>query len=315
MIKIVAEEILGTWQHLLNHDANVSKSFKEIKHNSFVFPGGEVGFKLTETEHLAKSHKTVVYARLQNSNDVMKLIMAKNALDHQALQAGTTANIHLVCPYVPYARQDRVCTDGEAFSLGAFCNLLNSLNFKTVTIYDPHSDVTPALINNCKVVSQLDIIKKFDALASRLANGFKFVSPDAGANKKTAKLAQAFGHSDFIRADKLRDLSSGTILETVVYADDLQGQAICIADDICDGGRTFTALAKELKKKNAGDIILYVTHGIFSAGFDEFTKAGISTIYCTNSFGAKTNTGKHEKVIGSFDNPMVVELDVYQHGA
>jgi ribose-phosphate pyrophosphokinase len=48
-----------------------------------------------------------------------------------------------------------------------------------------------------------------------------------------------------------------------------------IVDDICDGGRTFLEIAKTIrsKKRNIsifGDkIYLVVTHGIFSAGFDE----------------------------------------------
>ena len=57
-----------------------------------------------------------------------------------------------------------------------------------------------------------------------------------------------------------------------------------IVDDICDGGRTFTGIAKALKNKNAGNIYLAVSHGIFSDGFEKFIGL-IDGIFTTNSFG------------------------------
>ena len=56
-----------------------------------------------------------------------------------------------------------------------------------------------------------------------------------------------------------------------------------IVDDICDGGRTFTALATELRNITSGPIFLYVTHGIFSHGLDVF-KGLIDKIYVANPF-------------------------------
>ena len=54
-------------------------------------------------------------------------------------------------------------------------------------------------------------------------------------------------------------------------------------DDICDGGRTFTGIAKALKNKNAGNIYLAVSHGIFSNGFKKFNGL-IDSIFTTDSF-------------------------------
>jgi ribose-phosphate pyrophosphokinase len=68
-----------------------------------------------------------------------------------------------------------------------------------------------------------------------------------------------------------------------VFANDLKGDDCVIVDDICDGGRTFIGIAQELKMKNAGDIYLCVSHGIFSHGFDELRKY-FKKIFTTNSF-------------------------------
>lgn len=250
---------------------------------NFLFPGGEVGIQIDDSNipyNFTNAAYQTIVARIQDSNDVMRLL---NAVD--ALRRLNPLPIKLFMPYVPYSRQDRACNPGEAFSLGVFANLINSLNFESVTICDPHSDVSPAVFHNCKVISNLDIISAWPELREAITQpNVVFISPDAGANKKTSVLAKEAGHSEFVRADKLRDLSNGQIKETIVYSEDLTGETIVIADDICDGGRTFIELAKVLKAKNAAKVILYVTHGIFSKGVKPLFEGGIDEIYTTNSF-------------------------------
>ena len=109
------------------------------------------------------------------------------------------------------------------------------------------------------------------------------VSPDAGSNKKTAEIAKYFNHENFIRADKLRNLETGEILETIVYCDDFHGRDVCVVDDLVDFGRTFLDLSKACKEKKCGRFILYVTHGIFSGGFDHLFTS-IDEIFTTNSY-------------------------------
>ena len=63
---------------------------------------------------------------------------------------------------------------------------------------------------------------------------------------------------------------------------------ILIVDDICDGGGTFLGLAQELKAKNAGNLYLAVSHGIFSRGFEDLEKV-FTKIYTTDSFKTITH--------------------------
>lgn len=249
----------------------------------FLFPAGEVGVQLDSSNiqyNFTNTTCQTIVARIHDSNDVLRLL---NVTD--ALRRLNTLPINLFMPYVPYSRQDRVCNEGEAFSLGVFANLINSQNYQSVTICDPHSDVVGALIHNVKIISQLDIIEKFLSFRHKIIDeNSVFISPDAGANKKTSALAKAFNHPEFIRADKLRDLSTGQIKETIVYADDLTGKTVVIADDMGDGMGTFVALAKALKAKGASKIILYITHAIFSKGTKHVFESGIDEIYTTNSY-------------------------------
>jgi ribose-phosphate pyrophosphokinase len=250
----------------------------EFEVESFVFSGGEVQVKLPDGAK-ASSFVVNVCACIQSSDDLLKLILACDAL-----RAEGYTLINLVMPYVPYARQDRRCNTGEAHSLRVFAQMINALKFYGVIVYDPHSDVVEALIDNVSVVPQEDIVHQM-----LVKNNYHVISPDGGALKKIYKVAKAIDAKSVIKADKLRDVTTGAITSTEVRLPVLSPKSFndkyLVVDDLCDGGRTFIELAKEciaqgLKREN---LELYVTHGIFSKGFDELLKY-YSKIYTTNSF-------------------------------
>ena len=245
----------------------------EIEYKSFIYSGGEVSVKLEQK--FPKFKTLLILAFLKSSDDIMLLLNITDALRRQF---GFETPLHLHLNYCPYARQDRVCDEGEAFGLKVFANLINNLNFKSIHIIDPHSDVAPALFNNCFSISLDEIFSN-----NYSTEGIDYlVSPDAGANKKVFKVSQACG-VPMIRADKVRDITNGKILETIIYADDLTGKRVLILDDICDGGMTFIELAKQLITKGA-KVDLYVTYGIFSKGKEVLREAGIENIYCPFEF-------------------------------
>ena len=87
-----------------------------------------------------------------------------------------TAMISLKMPYIPNARQDRKVSN-RFFTLKSFCKIINNMNFESVSVLDPHSDVSTALIDRVKVLSQLkDSVK--------IKDGTILMYPDAGAAKK-----------------------------------------------------------------------------------------------------------------------------------
>ncbi|MCP5961102.1 hypothetical protein NL379_28225, partial [Klebsiella pneumoniae] len=88
--------------------------------------------------------------------------------------------VDLEIPYFPYARQDRICAVGQAFSLDVMTKLLNINADKKagkqgkVTVWDCHSEVTTALLatntsfSEVVNVSSVDIIAKSEALSTLL---------------------------------------------------------------------------------------------------------------------------------------------------
>ena len=225
----------------------------------FTFPGGEVHVNLAEIEI---GNRTTIWAFLDNAEEIMKLLMTVDAV--RRLQPNTTIELHI--PYLPYARQDRVCNTGEALAVKVMANLINDLRADSVTIYDPHSDVASALVENVKIIQQETLLQELAPLIQ--SKQLALVAPDAGAEKKTLKFAQTLPEgTEVLFGSKVRNTKTGQITETTVRGD-VTGRKVLIIDDICDGGRTFIELAKVLRAQGAEEVYLYVTHGIFSKGLE-----------------------------------------------
>ncbi len=257
-------------------------SLTPLPFKSWDFPDGAVGFRL---EGYSDPTPTTIVARIQSSRDFVELIMAVDALREQ-----NAPTPRLVLPCVPNQRQDRACVNGEPVGILAFARQIVALGIKHVTMFDPHSEVTPAVFKalgmSVTVHSQATVVGRFDALNKRLLDIMTvFVSPDAGANKKTSDLATIYNHSTFIRADKLRDLATGKIKEIVVVnpREEVEGRDCVIMDDLCDAGGTFIGLAAALKAKGARRVELYVTHGLFTKGVNALFP-GIDAVWTTNSY-------------------------------
>lgn len=256
---------------------------RNVAFDSFTFAGGEEHIRFSP-EDFNNARSVQIQARLNQSSALMQLLMAKDALDRMLDKSVT---IELCIPYFPYARQDRVCVEGEALGAAVMAKFINDMCFDNVIIWDAHSDVTPALLNNVTNVSQLDIVKRSQAITHGLTSGeITLVSPDAGASKKTLNIAETFdGIPDVITAQKKRNLKTGRIIKTEVTGD-VAGKDLLIVDDICDGGTTFVEVAKVLKTKGAKSVSLFVTHGIFSKGLSVFDGL-IDVIYTSDAFKTK----------------------------
>jgi len=258
--------------HILNGDT------KTLPHRLFKFSGGELQVQLTPVYEVYDTSKPFVFhATITSSDDLMELALVLDAVKRFF---ATPIKAELVLPYMPYARQDRVCAVGEALSLRVAANFINALEFDRVTVTDPHSDVTPALLNNCEVVSIVDIFQQRHRIV--IPYDSVLVSPDAGASKKVLKLAQ-FLNLRMIQAEKIRNPLNGDITGTKVHTDFLGDAQALVVDDICDGGRTFIELAKPLSGLTNGKLNLYVTHGIFSKGLTELLE-WYDKIYCPYVF-------------------------------
>jgi len=270
------------YQLLLSEDFSMYSpdlGIDTLEHEQFQFSGGEPHIKLNVPEQAYGDQVSVIISiRLKTFNDLGLLAVAVDALKRELPQA----ELVLFTPYFPGARQDRIMVPGEPLTVKVYADMINAMGFTGVVIMDPHSDVTPALLNKSHVLTNYNLVRS--VISSESLDDYLLISPDAGSNKKISGVAKDLGleSESIVRCDKDRDVATGKIKSFEVYANDLEGKDCIIIDDICDGGGTFLGLAQELKNKNAGRIFLVVTHGIFSKGFDAFTN--FEKIYTTDSF-------------------------------
>jgi ribose-phosphate pyrophosphokinase len=274
----------------------VNPEKSEIKYKISKFPDGQQTVDIV-SDVITNSMLMkiiVIKSRLNDFKDLELIICAT-----QALRNLGSDRIHLYVPYFLGSRSDRKFQDGGINYLKqVICPIINSQNFASVTVMDPHSDVLEACLNNFNKVNNFDLVD--DALSYLIADNEEdkvvLVSPDAGAYKKVYDVAKKFEIEKIITATKVRDMVTGNILRTEIPVLDQHKDLIyVIVDDICDGGRTFVELAKVIKEgRPTAKVYLVVTHGIFSAGFKVLNQY-IDGTFCTNSYKDVADNEYEEK--------------------
>jgi len=196
-------------------------------------------------------------------------------------------------PYLSYARQDRICSPGQAFGLQMVVDMLASLGPNEVVVDDIHSNVAKSLFTKHNIVfnerTQDFIFDRYHlapANSSKFAGDWVIVAPDEGATSKSQVIADRCNVKMF-QGWKVRDPSTGDITGTAVDCGDFRGKDVWLVDDCADGGRTFIELAKVIRQRNAGKLGLFVTHAIFSKGKDILYEH-------FNYLGCKYDWTKHE---------------------
>jgi len=203
-----------------------------------------------------------ITTRINSMDDLGKLMVAVDALS----QTGWLGNKWLTIPYFPGSRQDRRNQYGEPLTVKIYADIINDMEFDGVSIWDPHSDVTSALLENVSVINNHKFVDRcLTDMDPNDTTDYLIVSPDAGSLKKVNSLLKHFnfGSNRLLKCDKDRNPLTGKIESFEVHSPDLTGKTCVIVDDICSGGGTFIGLAKELKELGCHDIYLIVTHGEF----------------------------------------------------
>lgn len=246
-----------------------------IAFKGFFFSGGEPHVEIDHPEILTGS-PVRIEARVGSPSDFMMLLALTDAV-----RRCNPERLDLLLPYFPGARQDRE-EKGYALSVKMYADLINAQGYDTVSILDPHSPVTPALLDRVVVINHNELIREF--LHKVRVIPFGIICPDAGAERRTLELAKEIECENVVFARKKRDPRTGSLSGFSLDSLPAEGTYL-IADDLCDGGGTFNGLAAEYRKdpRGTGSLLLWVTHGIFSKGVDDLAK-NFDHIGCSYSF-------------------------------
>lgn len=214
------------------------------------FPNGETLVNGDEILTHMTDFNTIAW-KYENDGDLIKLMFVKSYLDERRVKCSLTIY------YMPYSRMDRV-EGRSAFTLKYTAAFINSMNFESVIVIEPHSDVSLALID--RSIGKYPTIQLLDQVADEVGfqpeKDFLFF-PDAGAQKRYSKVD---GYKHLV-GFKVRDFQTGEIksLDVVGHVDGGAFKAI-IVDDLCSYGGTFMRSAEKLKELGASHIYLLVGH-------------------------------------------------------
>lgn len=227
-----------------------------------------------------------VFWQFEHNDELVALIY----ITHH-LRAHGVRYIELYMPYIPNARQDRVKSDEDVFTLRWFAWVINSLNFNKVIVLDPHSSVSEALIDRIEVMSPAPLIKEVYDRIHKDGEEMLIFYPDEGAMKRYSGMISA----PYAFGIKERDWATGKIEGLSVFdgGQSVAGKTVLIVDDISSRGGTFYHSAKKLKELGAAKVFLYVTHCENTILEGEVLTSGlIEKVYTTDSLFTQT----HEKI-------------------
>nr|WP_142340203.1 ribose-phosphate pyrophosphokinase-like domain-containing protein [Priestia megaterium] len=257
------------------------------------FPNGETRFVVENFPEL--EFMNTVEFKFESDEDLLKLQFVKRYID--SLRT-TVSRVELVIYYMPYSRMDR-SEGGSPFTLKYVTEFINSLDFEKITVIEPHSDVTMALLDRAE-----PLYVTFDLLPTVMKEvGFDesvdyVVFPDAGASKRYSKIGDfctLVGHKD-------RDFATGKIqgLE-LIGINNRAGEKAVIVDDLSSYGGTFVATSKELRKMGVKEVYLLVAHAENSVFKGELFDH-IDRLFTTDSIMSEQNKWENRK----FDSKLKV---------
>lgn len=274
--------------------------FNEI-FDTMVYPAGEPhirlkgsGDKLFDTMVLKDSgdqlrslspyFRPFIIASIRDWNGVMQVAIADEILKDNGIDAT------FVIPYFPFSRHDRKNDECDSSPIPWVLQLLKDVACVTI---DPHSDVAGVLPH----YEQSEVVMEFSKLG--IFDSTPIIAiPDAGATKKAYSW---LGDFEYVQCLKTRNPLTGELGGfQVINSEFVSGRNVVIIDDICDGGGTFIGLAEELKKAGAQNLILGVTHGLFTKGISVLLEKFL-WIYTLDTStiknGAAVITASTEKIV------------------
>jgi ribose-phosphate pyrophosphokinase len=198
---------------------------------------------------------------INSYQDLWILRQIKDVCDYN----GQEVNLHIPC--LLDAQADRRFNPDESSGLKLVCDFINSMKFKSVSIFHPHNpEVVEALLDNVKIIDNSDfimeVIRHYNLHTTSTLDELILMSTDAGGFKPLIKLADKIGwQGEVYGASKSRKYVDGkSILVQEIDRQDFSGKDILIIDDICVYGGTFVGLAKMLRARNCGKLYLAVSH-------------------------------------------------------
>jgi ribose-phosphate pyrophosphokinase len=248
-----------------------------------VFPDGESRVRIADIDAI-RSKRAALYRSLDTPNTkIIELILAASVL-------GAGAAPMLIAPYLPYMRQDKAFSAGEAVSQ-AVIGVLLAAHFGRFVSFDPHLHRTPDLgmVFAGKPAQTLSAAEAMAAyIGSEFPRGALLIGPDEESGPLVKKVANLAG-CDWSAARKQR-FDDRHVQVTLPDTVALAHRTIVIIDDVISSGHTIAAVATAAIAAGAGSIKVCATHALYdAAAANVMAAAGVEHIASSDSIPHPSN--------------------------
>ena len=265
---------------LLNGNSNIELAekissylnIKLCKRNITKFSNSEI--KINICQNIRNKDVFIIQT---GSNDELNSVndyVMETLLLIDACKRSMANTINLIMPCYPYARQDKKENSREPISAKLIANMFTVAGITRLIVMDLHAsqiqgffDIPVDNIYSLKLVIEHMNQNLFQNLSiENKQKEYIVVSPDAGATKRTLKFANYMNLNTIIMHKQRNYEKENTIDNTILIGDtsNLNNKTAIICDDICDSGGTLIKVVENLEKYGIKNVIVIITHGIFS---------------------------------------------------
>jgi ribose-phosphate pyrophosphokinase len=228
-------------------------------------------------ENVRGRHVYLVQSTVYPANDYfMELLFWIDAFKRSSAQSVT-----VVMPYFSYAKGDKKDEPRVSIRARVCADAIEVAGADRVVTMDLHAAQIQGFFR-VPVDDLYALPVLCDAVKKKNLRNLVVVSPDTGFAKQARKYAKYLG-TPLAIGDKERSAhdEKAEILEII---GEVKGKTALIVDDFTISGGTLIDLAIKLKERGAGEILVAISHGVFSEGSVEKIEASpISKLIVTDT--------------------------------
>ncbi|MDX1386549.1 MAG: ribose-phosphate pyrophosphokinase [bacterium] len=256
--------------------------------------GGEAGYLLTHSfpdgetylrvPSECRNRKVVLLANLSHPNEkILPLLLLGETLRDLGAK-----EVLLVCPYLPYMRQDKRFQPGEGVTSRYFAKLL-SRYFDALWTVNPHLHRFSSLKEIYSVSSQ--VVDAGPQLGRWIRSSVKkpfLVGPDRESQQWVQSIAESID-VPYRVGEKLRR-GDREVSVSLPDLTSLADHTPVLVDDIISTGQTLVRAMEELGKQGLPEPVCVVIHALFAEGAEEaLQQAGVQELVTTNTIPHPSN--------------------------
>ncbi len=225
------------------------------------FPDGELYVRVED-----RVDKAIVVQSIRCSDDIVYLMLLFDVIKEAIA----------VIPYMGYARQDKAFNEGEAVSIRALAEFLESRAEKVISV-NLHSREAASHFKNLIEVDAMPLIGEFYKKEKSERNELIMVSPDLGSLERV-KVAAKIAGCEYDYLEKVRiDAENVEIKPKNVK---VEGKKVVIVDDIISTGGTIAKAAETLK----AEVEAACVHAVLASNaLNKLFSAGVKKVISTDT--------------------------------